>query len=590
MSYIDLLAWYTENKDKIEGCRIDNIFKIEGLEAYLFKLYCKGEYKNLVLEPGKRIHFTKYERQKLSTSEVSILRELLRDRIIREISILGSERIIKIVASEKTIYLELLPRGLLVITDENNRILFSTEYKEFKDRVIKLGLGYTPPPSFKPPTKEEIEKLLKKNNLSRVLGVPQEIIEALNIKAVNESELEEAKKKVDDLIKKIVSGNFEKCLLKGVTVLPVKVEHCIQMESYNDALDEFFTAEEKDLIKSEIDKKLEEDRKKLEKTIEDTKRQIEEYEKKAEELRSIAQLIVANYDTVNTILAQSNKRNTVKAVISGVEVELDPTLTVYKNSSKYYDMAKEYIEKAKKAKLVLNELQLKMEELEKQIIERKEEILVSSRKKEWYEKYHWSITRNGFLVIAGRDVDQNESIVRKLLEDRDIFLHSDIQGAAATVLKTEGREPKEEDIVDAATISACYSKAWKSGMASIDVFWVYGDQVSKSPPSGEYLKKGSFMIYGKKNYIKNVKLELAVGLLRKDNEIKIIVGNTDNVSSKTDMYVVVSPGDEDPSKLGEKIIKYFHDKFGIQGLKAIKEDLIREIPGKSRILMKKIKT
>jgi predicted ribosome quality control (RQC) complex YloA/Tae2 family protein len=590
MSYIDLLAWYTENKDKLEGCRIDNIFKIEGLSAYLLKLYCRGEYKNLVLEPGKRIHFTKYERQKDSTAEVTVLRELLRDRIIKDTSILGTERIIKILASEKIIYLELLPRGLMVITDENNRILFSTEYKEFKDRTIKLGLTYTPPPPLNPPTKEEIDKLLKKGNLSRILGIPQELAEALKLYATNEQELEEAKKKIEELLRKISSGNFDKCLLKDTTVLPVKIEGCIEMESYNDALDEFFTAEERSLIKSEIDKKLEEERKKLEKTIEETKRQIEDYEKKAEELRSIAQIIVANYETVNSLLSQSGKRNPFKTTINGIEVELDPSLSVYKNSAKYFDMAKEYVEKAKRAREVLEDLQRKMRDLENQILERKEEIIVASRKKEWYEKYHWTITRNGFLVIAGRDIDQNESIVRKLLEDKDIFFHSDIQGAAATVLKTNGKEPKEEDLLDAATISACHSKAWKAGMAAIDVFWVYGEQVSKTPPSGEYLKKGSFMIYGKKNYIKNVRLQLAIGLIKSEEGLKVMTGNIDNVSSKTDTYVVISPGDDDPSKLADKIIKYFYEKFGIKGLRALKEDIIREIPGKSKLLMKKIKT
>jgi len=56
------------------------------------------------------------------------------------------------------------------------------------------------------------------------------------------------------------------------------------------------------------------------------------------------------------------------------------------------------------------------------------------RKKEWYEKYRWSISRNGYLIIAGKDASQNESIVKKYLRDKDIFLHADIAGAPATII------------------------------------------------------------------------------------------------------------------------------------------------------------
>ncbi|MFP3259643.1 MAG: ribosome rescue protein RqcH [Sulfolobus sp.] len=591
MSYIDLLAWLTENKKIIEGCRIDNVFKVEGTErTYLLRLYSHGDYRLLVLEPAKRIHFTKYDRQKSSIGEVILLRELLKDRIIKEVEILGKERIVKFTLSDsKKIYLELLPRGLLVITDQNDKILYSSEYKEFKDRVIKAGLQYTPPPS---PSLQlsEIEKLISKGNVSRILGLPQEIIEALGISVKNKDELEIAKRKVEEFINRVSSGDFAKCLLKGITVLPVKVDNCIEYSSYNDALDDYFTEEEKVEIKSEMDKKLEEEKKKIEKTIKEVEEQLEEYRENEELNRKIAELIISNYQLIeDKIRSTGNTKNSITVTINDIKIEIDPKLNVYKNASKYYDIAKEYSEKAKKAEETLRSLKEKLSELNVQIEERKEEIKLSTRKKEWYEKYHWSFTRNGFLVIAGRDVDQNESLVRKLLEDKDIFLHADIHGAAATILKTNGLTPSEDDIRDAAVISACYSKAWKAGMASIDIYWVYGSQVSKSPPSGEYLKKGSFMIYGKKNYIKNVKLELAIGL-EIGQDFRILVGSEDSVKTRTDNYVIIVPGDEDPSKLADKIIKQLSSKNNIKGLKVFKEDLIRSLPGKSRILMKKNKS
>ncbi len=48
---------------------------------------------------------------------------------------------------------------------------------------------------------------------------------------------------------------------------------------------------------------------------------------------------------------------------------------------------------------------------------------------------------------------------------------------------------------------------------SADAYWVYGDQVKKSAPTGEYLPRGSFFIDGKKNLVRHVKVELSVGVI-----------------------------------------------------------------------------
>ena len=66
-------------------------------------------------------------------------------------------------------------------------------------------------------------------------------------------------------------------------------------------------------------------------------------------------------------------------------------------------------------------------------------------------------------------------------------------------------------IKETAEAAASYSSAWKSGMGSCDVFYVKPDQVSKTAPSGEYMPKGGFMISGKKEYMRGVRLMVAIG-------------------------------------------------------------------------------
>ena len=69
------------------------------------------------------------------------------------------------------------------------------------------------------------------------------------------------------------------------------------------------------------------------------------------------------------------------------------------------------------------------------------------------------------MIIGGRDADQNESLVRKLLEPNDIFVHADIHGASAVIVKCVGKI-SEKALREASVIAASFSKAWKQGLAS----------------------------------------------------------------------------------------------------------------------------
>ncbi len=72
-----------------------------------------------------------------------------------------------------------------------------------------------------------------------------------------------------------------------------------------------------------------------------------------------------------------------------------------------------------------------------------EKVLVPQKrvKKElkWYEKLRWFLTSDGLLVIGGRDATTNEMVVKKHMENRDIYFHSDIHGAASIILKGRRR-------------------------------------------------------------------------------------------------------------------------------------------------------
>ncbi|HDD72636.1 MAG TPA: DUF814 domain-containing protein, partial [Candidatus Aenigmarchaeota archaeon] len=165
-------------------------------------------------------------------------------------------------------------------------------------------------------------------------------------------------------------------------------------------------------------------------------------------------------------------------------------------------------------------------------------------KKKWYEKFKWFFSSDGFLVIAGRDATQNEIILKRHAEPHDLVFHADIPGAAFVVVKTQGMDVPDETKKEAAEFAAAHCKAWNKGLGTVDVFSVKREQVSKSPPSGEYLPKGSFMIYGEREWYRDLELKLAIGVKvdRENNTARVLSGPVMAMRRNSDYFVTIKPG------------------------------------------------
>ena len=53
----------------------------------------------------------------------------------------------------------------------------------------------------------------------------------------------------------------------------------------------------------------------------------------------------------------------------------------------------------------------------------------------WFDKFKWFITSEGYLVLLGKDMNQNELLVKKYLEKTDIYLHSENHGSGSCIIK-----------------------------------------------------------------------------------------------------------------------------------------------------------
>ncbi len=250
------------------------------------------------------------------------------------------------------------------------------------------------------------------------------------------------------------------------------------------------------------------------------------------------------------------QRLVLNVYVEGLSFPLNVRRSIQANASGYYKRAKKATKKLKGAEKAMQETEAKIKELQRERLRQATETIrppPKRRKKAWYEKFRWFRSSDSFLVIGGRDATTNEILVKKHVESQDIIFHADIRGAPFVLIKTKGKTPPQQTIWESAQLAASYSRAWREMLGAVDVYWVPPDQVSKSPPSGQSLKKGAFMIHGSKNYVRNVPLRVAVGVEVKEDQPMIIGGPVKAISKQTNIYVEIIPGKQSSGELAKEI-------------------------------------
>ena len=102
-----------------------------------------------------------------------------------------------------------------------------------------------------------------------------------------------------------------------------------------------------------------------------------------------------------------------------------------------------------------------------------------------------------------------------------------------------------------------FSKAWSAGIASVDVYSVKPEQVSKSAPSGESMGTGAFMIYGKRQWYRNQPMQIALGV---DEENRVISGPESAVKKHSPHYVIIVQGRHKKGEIAKAVRSFFERK------------------------------
>ena len=334
-------------------------------------------------------------------------------------------------------------------------------------------------------------------------------------------------------------------------------------------------AEEEAYVDPEIEK--------LQRRISKQEETLEEYRVQCEELRRKAESLYTDYQNANNLLTvlneQSQKltwdklkegamkipfvvsidpsKNIVVGTFAGEEVSLDYTKGIDANASDIYQKGKDIGEKAKRAQEALDES--KADLVKKQKGFDKAKALAAGKaqptKQFWFERYKWFISSGGRLVIAGKDAHSNDNVVKKHLKDGDLYAHADVHGAPSVVIK-DGAKADVSELRQACNFALAQSKAWVAAMPEGSAFWVYPDQVSKTPNPGEFVPRGAFIIRGKRNYEYHLPMELYVGEIEYQNARKVMCGPAECFEG-CEKYVVIHPGRGKSGRKANELAKKF---------------------------------
>jgi len=399
-------------------------------------------------------------------------------------------------------------------------------------------------------------------------------------------------------------------------------------DSFNAAVDDYFhrferepeaekTGTERPDFEAEIAKQ--------QRIIDQQEGAIEGFEEEAEAERERAEALYANYDLVDEIISTvrsareeghgwndieetlaagaergipaaeavvdvNPKEGEVTVDLDGTRVPVDPSTGVEKNADRRYQEAKRVEEKKEGALAAIENTREELEAVER----RREEweaaddddaeeaadaeergdvdwLSMSSvpikQPEHWYEEFRWFHTSDGFLVVGGRNADENEALVKKYMEGNDRFFHAQAHGGPVTLLKATGPSEKgravdfpQSTLEEAAQFAVAYSSVWKDGRFAGDAYMVEPEQVSKTPESGEYIEKGGFVIRGDRTYFRDVSASVAVGI-QCEPETRVIGGPPSAVEPQAATSLRLEPGKYAQNDAAKMCYRRFKERF-----------------------------
>jgi len=600
MSGIDVKAMTSELCEKLP-LWIDKVYQFD---SRTLGIRLNGENKArhlLLIESGRRTHLVKEfpAPPKNPPQYAMLLRKYLSGGKVLAIHQHGLERILIFdIGKGSTVYrliIELFDEGNVILTNEEYKIVKPLRHHRFKDREIVPTAIYQ---------LSAVDPTASLDNLTAVLrDQDRDLVRALAMgcmlggtyaeyicqKAGQEKTMPAASAD-PALLYTAVQEFFEKVLHTRTPVISAK--HCESVDirggadrqmypSFSEALEAFYPLTKKETATKAARPKLS----KEERIRKYQESAIKKFDEKVEKTEEIVAAIYENYQFVSNLItsldaaskqlswqeierhlkdassADAKKITAFYPDEAAVEVDIGKRVKIYvhegieQNAGRYYDVIKKFKKKKTGALAAMKNVVVKKKTTRRDII---------PLKKLWYHRFRWFITSDGIVVLGGRDASQNEELVKKYMAGGDLFVHADVHGASVVIVKG-----KTENMDEVAQFAASYSGAWRSGHFSADVYSVLPPQVSKTPESGEFVSRGSFIVRGERTWYRNIPLSVGIGLMLEPNAA-VIGGPPPAIKGKCKAYYELRPGQFEPNDIAKKVLRLLKSKISEEEEKALK--------------------
>jgi len=606
MSGIDVKAMTAELSGKLP-LWIDKVYQFD---TRTLAIRLNGENKKryqLLIEAGRRAHLVTElpEPPKNPPQYAMLLRKYLSGGKVLAIRQHGLERILIFDVGKGTttyhLILELFDEGNIILADENYRIVKPLRHHRFKDREIIPGAQYSLGSSDPTASAEILAGVLRNDD--------RDVVRALAIgcmlggmyaeyicREAGQEKTIPAASADPETISRSIQALFGRVLESPSPVIAAK--HCEPIDlwggvgvtsfpTFSEALEAFYPLTRKEKKSSSRPKIAKEDRirthqeaalKKFDKTIKNTEEIVNAiYENYQLISRLITTLDAASqklsWQEIEAHLRQAESGDAKKIVAffpedAAVEVDIGKRVKIFvhdgveQNAGRYYDIIKKFKKKKEGALVAMSRAVVAVKKPQ-----RREFVPL---KKLWYHRFRWFITSDGIVVLGGRDAGQNEELVKKYMAGGDLFVHADVHGASVVIVK--GKTGRMDEV---AQFAASYSGAWRSGHFSADVYSALPSQVSKTPESGEFVTRGSFIVRGERTYYRNVPLAVGIGIMIEPNTV-VIGGPPSVIKERTRSFIELKPGQFEPNDVAKKGLRILKEKFADDELKALKNILNTE--------------
>ena len=626
---IELAYLIKEIGEKTQGCYVSNIYGINR-NSLLFKMRHPDKPDTMLMISSIGLWTTS---KKIDPIEPNKLLRRLRSDLLRskieKIEQVGTERIAYLTFSNFdnrfVLIIEFFGEGNILLCNYNKKILALMHSIDVRHRQLRVGLEYKPPPQdgidiIDLEKKEFKEALLTSTSIGKIigrsLGLPKKYVEeiirlssidrAKPSNEISEEEFEALFDVIKTTVSSVINGTHDPTIItdgEESDVFPIRFSddntNAREVSSFNEGLDIIFTEQilqkGKSLYSKEAEKRISE----LQNRLEEQKNAIRVVQEKSKNIADVANLLFSLQSEGKSKLsdpkvievmrnqdAELIKEKGISMVkINDAKVRIEPDAPLPSIASVLFD-------ESKKQKGAINSIEKLIKKTEDQLEKTiaKGEIAKGAvgfsdiRKKSWFERYRWFFTSDGMLAVGGRDGSSNSALVRKHMENDDKIFHAEINGSPFFILKDRSETLMPLSLEETAQATVCFSRAWQVSGHGLSSFWVKPDQIKKAAPTGQSMGKGSFMIYGTRNFIKVASLKLAVGILKEDENFLLVSGPVEPIKKNCLCYVIIEPGGSPISDVAKKIRAEFNksdDKF--QKLFVV-DDYVRALPtGSSKI-------